>query len=70
MAATKTQKTNKQIAEMVLRVQGLDYDAWLDEQHTALISKSTDVIAKVTQLALAKDLPSHSNASSNEEGGN
>ncbi|WEA41771.1 hypothetical protein [Lysinibacillus fusiformis] len=56
--ATKAQmRSNKQIAEMILRVQGQDYDEWLDEQHVALITKSTEVIAKVTQMALTKDLP-------------
>ncbi|HCX52081.1 MAG TPA: hypothetical protein DG757_24385 [Bacillus sp. (in: Bacteria)] len=55
--ATKAQKSNKQIAEMILRVQGQDYDEWLDEQHVALITRSTEVITKVTKMALTKDLP-------------
>ena len=57
---SKMQKSNKQIAEMILRVQGLDYDDWLDDQHTLLITKSNDVLGKIAQLALAKDLPDHS----------
>jgi hypothetical protein len=72
MAATKMQKSNKQIAEMILRVQGQDYDEWLDEQHVAIITKNIDVIGKVTQLALAKDLPNHSSGQSTQiksEGG-
>ncbi|GED65577.1 hypothetical protein [Lysinibacillus fusiformis] len=65
--ATKAQKSNKQIAEMILRVQGQDYDEWLDEQHVALITRSTEVITKVTKMALTKDIPGNSSNQLNQQ---
>lgn len=51
MAQTKQQKVNKDIAEMLLRIQGVDYHNWLDEKHVDVISKGTDTMKKLSEIA-------------------
>lgn len=56
-AQTKQQKANKEMAEMILRVNGEDYNKWLDEKHVEIIVKGTETIRKLTEMATTKGLP-------------
>lgn len=49
---TKEQKQNKNFAEKLLRIQGKDYEVWLDAQHQIIIQENQDLILEALESKL------------------
>lgn len=50
--ATKEQKQTKIFAEKLLRIQGLDYDEWLDQKHQEVINENQGFIMELVDSQL------------------
>lgn len=50
--ATKEQKQNKNFAEKLLRISGVDYDKWLDEKHQEVIQNNQSLILEALDSKL------------------
>lgn len=69
--ATKEQKQNKNFAEKLLQIKGIDYEEWLDERHLEVIQANQALILEALESKLniktspAKPVNSNSNNNSN-----
>lgn len=52
IVATKEQKQNKNFAEKLLRISGVDYDKWLDEKHQEVIQNNQSLILEALDSKL------------------
>ena len=58
---TREQKQNKTFAEKLLRIQGKDYEEWLDAQHQLVIQENQELILEALDSKL--NFTSHASAS-------
>lgn len=49
---TREQKQNKNFAEKLLRIQGKDYEEWLDAQHQLVIQENQELILEALDSKL------------------
>lgn len=49
---TREQKQNKTFAEKLLRIQGKDYEEWLDAQHQLVIQENQELILEALDSKL------------------
>ena len=49
---TREQKQNKTFAEKLLRIQGKDYEEWLDVQHQLVIQENQELILEALDSKL------------------
>ena len=49
---TREQKQNKTFAEKLLRIQGKDYEEWLDTQHQLVIQENQELILEALDSKL------------------
>lgn len=52
--ATKEQKQNKNFAEKLLQIQGIDYEEWLDQKHQEMIQDNQSLILEALDSKLKK----------------
>lgn len=50
--ASKEQRQRKQFVEILLRVQGIEYDDWLDEKHRAVIEENQELVIQGLQAMI------------------
>ena len=68
--ASKEQRQRKQFAEMLLRVQGVEYDDWLDEKHRAVIEENQELVMKGLQAMMNSKTSETSNHNNDYQTGN
>jgi hypothetical protein len=54
VAASKEQKLSKSFAEKLLRIQGIDYDDWLDQKHKEIINENQSLMMSLLDSKLDK----------------
>ena len=69
MASAKERKEQKSRVELLLRIEGIDYDEWLDKMHQEVELKNKPLTDSLVEKGLEQLLRERNNQNSNQNNG-
>jgi hypothetical protein len=70
MLSAKERKKQKSRVERILRIQGLDYDEWIDIKHKEILVEQEDFLDSLIDKALDSEIEARQKEGSNTDSSN
>lgn len=70
MLSAKERKKQKSRVERILRIQGLDYDEWIDIKHKEILDEQQDFLDSLIDKALDSEIEARQKEGSNTDSSN
>ena len=70
MLSAKERKKQKSRVERILRIQGLDYDEWIDLKHKEVLVEQEDFLESLIDKALDSEIEARQKEGSNTDSTN